>query len=112
MQVQAHDPVVNIGVNEFILALGLDHVVALLAQAPDHTEDGELGQVGEWVASLLDVIVHREHRLLQVVDGCQGARTPNPRTAVQHYFVIGGDIGQLFSVKHAFSTSFPPMMHS
>ena len=76
LEPQTLDPVVHVGVNELILALRLDHVVALLAQSSHHAEDGKFGQLGERVPRPLQVIVHSEYYLLQIVDGSQGSRAP------------------------------------
>ena len=79
LEPQTLDPVVHVGVNELVLALRLDHVVALLAQSAHHAEDGKFGQLGERVSRPLQVIVHREHYLLQIVDGRQGTCAPDSR---------------------------------
>ena len=112
MQTQTHDPVIHIRVNELILALRLDHVVSLLAETPDNAKDGKFGHVCKRVTSLLDVVVHSEHRLLQVVDSCECSCSTDTCTAVQDYFVVHGDICKLLSVKHAFSAPLAPVMHS
>ena len=44
------DPVVDVDVDELVLALRLDHVVALLAETPDDAEDREFGHLSERVA--------------------------------------------------------------
>ena len=76
LEPQTLDPVVHVGVDELILALRLDHVVALLAQSSHHAEDGKFGQLGERVPRPLQVIVHSEYYLLQIVDGSQGSCAP------------------------------------
>ena len=40
-----------------------------------------------------------EHGLLQVVDGSKSSRATYTSAAVKHYFVIVGDIGELFGIK-------------
>ena len=79
---QALEPVVHVSVDEFVLALRLHHVVALLAQAAHHAEDGQFGEFGERVTRPLQVVVHSQHYLLQIVDGRQGACAPDPCRAV------------------------------
>ena len=79
LEPEALDPMVHVSVNEFVLALRLDHVVALLTQSADHAEDGKFGQLGERVSRPLQVIVHSEHDLLQIVDGSQGSCAPDSR---------------------------------
>ena len=79
LEPQTLDPVVHVGVDKLVLALRLDHVVALLAQSAHDAEDGKFGQLGERVSRPLQVIVHSEHYLLQIVDGRQGPCAPDSR---------------------------------
>ena len=41
---------IDVGVNELILALRLHHVVSLFSQAPNHPKDGQLDGLGERIA--------------------------------------------------------------
>lgn len=45
------DPVIDVCVDELVLALRLHHVVALLTQSADHSEDRQLDYLCEWVFS-------------------------------------------------------------
>lgn len=55
---------VNIGIDELVLALGLDHVVALLTKPANNAKDRELADLSEGVFLALDVIMQNEHCLL------------------------------------------------
>ena len=103
---------VHVSVYEFILALRLDHVVSLFAKSAHHAEDRESGLFGEGVPRPMDMLVHGQHYLLQVVDGGEGARPSDPGRAVQDYFVVGGYVRQLLGVEKVFAASLAPMVQT
>lgn len=53
---------VYIGINELVLALGLDHVVALLTQSADNAEDGKFAYLSERV-----LLYHHEQKRMSYV---------------------------------------------
>ena len=106
------DPVVHVSVYEFILALRLDHVVSLFAETAHHAENREPGLLGEGIPRPMDVLVHGQHYLLQVVDGGEGARPSDPRGAVQDYFVVSGYVRQLLGVEKVLAASLAPMVQT
>jgi len=75
--------VVYIGINELVLALGLDHVVALLTQSADNAEDGKFAYLSERVLLALIMFMKGQHCLLQVVNGGEGASSTNACAAMK-----------------------------
>ena len=57
------------------------------------------------VLTSLDVVVQDEDCLLQIVDGRECAGAADACAAVQHYFVVGGNAGQLLLVKEVLAAA-------
>jgi len=60
----------------------------------------------------LHIVVERQHSLLQVVDGNEGACAANACAAVEHNLVVHWNVGQLLRVEQVFATSLAPMVCS
>ena len=54
MQIQGDKPVVDVRVDEFILALRLDHVVALFTEAPHDSKDAQFRYWSKRIARYLN----------------------------------------------------------
>ena len=51
MQAQGDEPLVDVSVDELVLALRLDHVVPLLSKAPDYAKHSQFWHLCELVTS-------------------------------------------------------------
>lgn len=58
-----------------------------------------------------NLLVENQHGLLQVVDGSQSASAPDARTAVDHDFVVGRNVGHTFCVEQGLLASLAPVVH-